>query len=77
MGINWPPYSPDLTVCDYFLGPYLKERVYKTNPRTLEELEESIHSVLDTIDADMIRRSVNSIIRQCEPIIEANGERIL
>lgn len=24
--IQWPPYSPDLTVCDYFLNTYVKSK---------------------------------------------------
>ncbi len=38
-GQIWPPYSPDLNLCDYFLWGYLKDRVYANNPTTLEQLE--------------------------------------
>jgi len=40
--ILWPPRSPDLSVCDFFLWGYLKNRVYTTRPRTLDELKQRI-----------------------------------
>jgi hypothetical protein len=38
----WPPRSPDLTYHDFFLWGYLKERVYRGNPRTVEALKDNI-----------------------------------
>ncbi|CAB4013011.1 Hypothetical predicted protein [Paramuricea clavata] len=35
---EWPPRSPDLTPCDFFLWGYLKSRVYQTPPQNLEDL---------------------------------------
>jgi hypothetical protein len=32
----WPPRSPDLTLPDFFLWGFLKERVYSNNPRSME-----------------------------------------
>ena len=40
--IGWPPHSPDLTPCDFFLWGYLKPNVYEQCPRTLEALKEAI-----------------------------------
>ena len=36
---KWPLRIPDLTPCDFYPWGYTKGEVYKTNPRTLEELE--------------------------------------
>lgn len=36
---DWPPRSPDLSVCDNFLWSYLKNNIYKSNPRTIKELK--------------------------------------
>ncbi|GFT19222.1 uncharacterized protein TNCV_303401 [Trichonephila clavipes] len=41
-GMDWPPYSPDLTPCDYFLWGTLKDIVYSKHPATLDELESAI-----------------------------------
>ena len=34
--VPWPPWSPDLSMCDFFLWGYLKSRVYEGKPQTLE-----------------------------------------
>jgi len=34
-GFSWPPCSPDLNPCDYFLWGYLKDKVFSGAPRTL------------------------------------------
>ncbi|CAI6353063.1 unnamed protein product [Macrosiphum euphorbiae] len=40
--IPWPPRSPDLTACDFFLWGYIKSRVYQTPLRTLDDLKQDI-----------------------------------
>jgi len=39
---KWPPRSPDLNPCDYFLWGYLKSVVYKPLPKTLDDLKANI-----------------------------------
>ena len=48
-GIDWPPYSPDLTVCDFFLWGYVKDEVYKIPSQNLEQLEDRIIDVIRVI----------------------------
>ncbi len=48
-GIDWPPYSPDLNPCDFFLWGYLKDKVYAQNPQTLEQLENIIQTEIFNI----------------------------
>ena len=38
----WPPRSPDLNPCDFWLWGYLKQCVGRENPRTLPDLKDSI-----------------------------------
>lgn len=53
----WPPRSPDLTVCDFFLWGYVKDCVYMPpHPTTLVELRERITAAFMTIDRDMLTR---------------------
>ncbi len=40
--IDWPARSPDLTLGYFFLWEYLKEVVYKSKPRNLSNLKQSI-----------------------------------
>ena len=47
--IPHPPYSPDLTPCDFFLFPKLKLRMKGRRFDTNEEIQEELQQVLDTI----------------------------
>jgi len=46
--------------CDYFLWGYLKDRVYRINPHTVQELQAEIEAVTEEITAD---NSVNFVVR--------------
>jgi hypothetical protein len=47
--IQFPPRSPDLTILDFFIFPYLKNTIFKNNPHNLEELQEAISNALSVI----------------------------
>jgi hypothetical protein len=36
--VNFPPRSPDLTILDYFVFPYLQNNVFKNRLGTIPEL---------------------------------------
>ena len=41
--IKWPSCSPDLTPRDFFWGGIAKNKVYKKNPKTVNELKDYIY----------------------------------
>ncbi|GFX62853.1 uncharacterized protein TNCV_3351791 [Trichonephila clavipes] len=48
--LNWPPISPDLTPCDFFLWGFVKDKVFgRPLPQDLEELKQWITAVLNSI----------------------------
>ena len=52
-----PPRSPDLTVCDFFLWGYMKDRVYVPQlPATVDELQERITVAVNSVTPDMLQR---------------------
>ena len=57
----WPPRSPDLTVCDFFLWGYLKQRIWNVphdeQPNNLRQLREAIVTECRNIDQQTIQRS--------------------
>lgn len=55
--VPWPPRSPDLTACDFFLWAYLKSRVYTNNAHTLVKLKEAIREKVATIHREMLNFS--------------------
>ena len=55
---KWPPRSPDLTVCDFFLWGYVKDRVYVPPlPATVDELREHIAAAVNSVTPDMLQRA--------------------
>jgi hypothetical protein len=69
-----PPYSPDLTPCDFFLWGYIKERVYKTGlPRNLAELKARIVHEFHNLPQEMIDRSVDATARRLRECIAKGG----
>ena len=54
---KWPPRSPDLTVCDFFLWGYVKDRVYVPPlPATVDELQERITAAVKSVTPDKLQR---------------------
>lgn len=53
----WPPRSPDLTPCDYFLWGYVKEAVYVPPlPKTMDDLQNRITAAVHSITPDTLSR---------------------
>lgn len=73
-GIEWPPYSPDLNPCDYFLWGYLKERVYSSGPQNLEQLENAIKNEIGLISSEMISRVLNNFKDRIRHLIVTDGK---
>lgn len=74
--MEWPPRSPDLTVCDYFLWGYLKEQVYRTNPTSLGDLRNRIQQCVTEIPKDMITRACHSAYERFKQCISLEGKQL-
>jgi len=54
---TWPPRSPDLTVCDFFLWGFVKDNIYVPPlPKTLSELRERINTTIGNVTQDVFER---------------------
>lgn len=52
---RWPPRSPDLTPCDFYLWGYIKDRVYVPPlPASLQELRVRITEAVESITPDCL-----------------------
>jgi hypothetical protein len=52
----WPPRSPDLTPCDFFLWRYIKDSVFVPPlPVSLNELKQHITTAVVSVDEGMLR----------------------
>jgi len=69
----WPPRSPDLTPPDYFLWGYLKGRVYRNKPRTIDALKANITEEIQAVTADVLARTFQNMARRVQSCLDANG----
>jgi len=70
---SWPPRSPDLSVCDFFLWGYLKQRVYVTKPRTLDELRTNIEEEISKITPALSNKVFENFQKRLDNCIAHNG----
>lgn len=75
--IPWPPRSPDLTACDFFLWGYLKNEVYKTFPATLPELQFRIIEAFQNLPWMMVVNACESVPRRLATCLRLNGMQVL
>ena len=78
MANEWPPRSPDLTPCDFFLWGYLKNEVYTMPPLNLEDLRLRIEVQVGILKErpDMIMRSFGSMQTRVNRCVERNGRHV-
>lgn len=75
-GLDWPPYSPDLNPCDFFLWGNLKDKVYRHKPGTIDQLKEAIKLEVGSIDRATIKRVVQGFEDRLHAIVETEGAHI-
>ena len=69
----WPPRSPDLTQPDCFLWGYLKGRVYRNKPRTVDALKANITEEILTVTSEVMARTFQNMARWVQSCLDANG----
>ena len=72
-GVEWPPYSPDLNPCDFFLWGYLKDRIYKKTPRNLEKLKTAIVDEIRGVEEGVIKCVISSFETRLRDAIATQG----
>ena len=73
--VEWPPRSPDLTPCDFALWGTMKDKVYHTRPRNLQDLKERIREQFFLLNSnpDLLKRICRSVYGRCRICIEQEG----
>ena len=70
--VEWPARSPNLSALDFYLWGYLKERVYRDNPKTITELKEAIATEIRSIGPGVIS-DVLSSMKNCAQNTNVSG----
>lgn len=74
--VTWPPRSPDLSVCDFFLWGHLKSVVYQTRPRNLIDLKTQIEEHIANIPEYTLRRTMLSLQNRLNECVRRNGQHL-
>lgn len=76
--VEWPPRSPDLTPCDYFLWGYLKNQVYSTPPENIGQLQERITRKASELkeNPEMVRKVVLAMRSRAQLCFDRNGGHV-
>ena len=72
----WPPRSPDLNPCDFFLWGFLKETVYSPLPKTINELKANIMQDCEKLNSKILKPVFTNIKKRCELVLSADGGQI-
>lgn len=59
-GYDWPPYSPDLSVCDFFLWGCVKDKTYTIELSDLRELRERVTKIISELEVSVLRQAISS-----------------
>ena len=73
----WPPRSPDITPCDFWLWGYLKRKVYTKKINNLSELKNAIIHEVNNIPTEMLRDVVYSVPDRLAKLKNENGQHIM
>lgn len=73
--IPYPPRSCDLTPCDFFLWPYIKNSIFQ---QPIQDLNELRHRILEKINEinnhpTMLQNVINSIRRRYQKCLDVDG----
>jgi hypothetical protein len=60
-GQVWPPHSPDINPCDFFLWSFMKDNLYARIPGSLMELRAMIIQLCRTTSEDLYRNVITNV----------------
>jgi hypothetical protein len=72
----WPPRSPDLNPCDYYLWGHLKATAYNPLPKTIDELKANIERDCKKLNSQILTPIFSNLKKRCELILSADGGHI-
>jgi hypothetical protein len=69
----WPPRSPDLNPCDFYLWRKLKSVVYANNPHDLEALKQNIREAIYNIQQRELQQVSRNPFKRIHACLTAEG----
>ena len=76
--VEWPPRSPDLTPCDFFLWGYLKNKVFSSPPHDIGMLRQRIIAEFNALRHNpmFVAHAVRHMQKRTTLCIERNGGHV-
>ena len=74
--VPWPPRSPDLSACDFFLWGYLKSKVYVRKPRTVDDLKVPIRKEIATVPQEMLVNVMQNFEERLRTSVRQEGRHL-
>ena len=71
--LHHPPYSPDLTPCDYLLFPKLKLPLKEHLFEDVQDIQAAVTSSLRAIPQEDVQRSFQSYLDRATRCVDAEG----
>jgi hypothetical protein len=71
-----PPYSHDISPCDFFLFGDLKMKLKGEEFETLEEFQEWVEELLGLINSELMERVYEHWIERLNQLIDTNGDYV-
>jgi len=68
----WPARSPDLTVSDFFLWGFLKNRVFRRHIMTIQELKQATVEEVAATDEDLRKCVYGNFQTRLQQCIDVN-----
>lgn len=75
VAVLWSLHSPDLSPCDIFLWGYLKAKVLKHRPQSLDQLK-AIQKEIEGISPNMLVRVMESFQEQLDTCTSRQGHHL-
>ncbi|KAL4083830.1 hypothetical protein QTP88_029146 [Uroleucon formosanum] len=69
-----PPYSPDMSLCDFFLFPRIKQVVKGTHFDSVKDIQTSVTRVLQELPVNDIQKSYENWKKRWTQCVAAQGE---
>ena len=71
--LQHPPYSPDLTICDFFLFPTVKDHLRGRKFESREKLGTAITEALRTVTHDRLQHMFRTWVERWDKCIKVKG----
>ena len=69
-----PPYSPDLSPCDFWLFTKLKEKLRGRRYDTIDKMKEAVTKVIDMLTQEDFRGAFQKLLERYNKCIAARGD---